>query len=392
MLVPPPALTPDEQAFLDGPVETLCGMLDDWEMHERNDLPPEVWTYIKAQRFLGMIIPKEYGGLDFSAAAQSAVIVKICSRSLTAGVTVMVPNSLGPASCSCTTGPTSRSSHYLPRLAAARRSRASRSRAPGRIRRRRHARSRHRLLTGCTTGAKCSACASRGTSATSRSRPSRRSSASRSRPTIPTICSAANASSASRCALIPTDTPGVEIGERHRPVGSAFQNGPTHGRDVFVPMDWVIGGQRHDRPRLAHARRVPGRRPRDLAAGAQRRVGEARGAHDRRLRAPAPPVPPADRRVRGRRRGAGADRRHHLSHRRRAPPDGERARPRREALGAVGDPEVSRHREHAQVVNDALDIHGGRGVCDGPSNYLAGVYKSGPSRSRWKARTSSRAA
>src|SRR5512134_1222833 len=95
---PEPKLTAEEQAFLDGPVEELCAMCNDWEItHERQDLPEHVWQYIKDKGFLGMIIPRQYGGLGFSALAHSAVVMKLSSRSNAAAVTVMVPNSLGPA-------------------------------------------------------------------------------------------------------------------------------------------------------------------------------------------------------------------------------------------------------------------------------------------------------
>ena len=92
-----PTLTAEEQAFLDGPVNTVCAMIDDWDIrHNRADLPPEVWAYLKEQGFLGMLIGKEHGGLGFSAQAQSQVVSKVASRSVAAGITVMVPNSLGP--------------------------------------------------------------------------------------------------------------------------------------------------------------------------------------------------------------------------------------------------------------------------------------------------------
>ncbi len=92
-----PTLSTEEKAFLDGPVETLCAMIDDWDIrHNRADLPPEVWQYLKEQGFLGMLISREHGGLGFSAQAQSQVVSKVASRSIAAGITVMVPNSLGP--------------------------------------------------------------------------------------------------------------------------------------------------------------------------------------------------------------------------------------------------------------------------------------------------------
>jgi len=96
--LPAARLNEEEQAYLDGPVETLCSMLNDWDItHNRRDLPPEVWDYIKQHKFCGIIIPKQYGGLAFSEFAHSQVVMKIASRSTTAAVTVMVPNSLGPA-------------------------------------------------------------------------------------------------------------------------------------------------------------------------------------------------------------------------------------------------------------------------------------------------------
>src|SRR6185369_7165463 len=111
-------LTEEEQAFLDGPVEELCGMLAEWDTtHNRRDLAPEVWKFVREQGFLGMIIPKEYGGLEFSAYAHSEVVTKISTRSGTAAVSVMVPNSLGPAELLVHYGTEEQKNHYLPRLA-----------------------------------------------------------------------------------------------------------------------------------------------------------------------------------------------------------------------------------------------------------------------------------
>ncbi len=90
-------LSAEETAFINGPVQTLCSMLDDWDItHNRTDLPPEVWQFIKDHRFLGMIIPKCYGGLEFSATAQMTILVTLYGRSITAATTIAVPNSLGP--------------------------------------------------------------------------------------------------------------------------------------------------------------------------------------------------------------------------------------------------------------------------------------------------------
>ena len=118
LAVPAPKLTPEEQAFVDGPCEELCAMCDDWEItHERQDLPPHVWQFMKDQGFLGMIIPKKYGGLEFSALAHSAVVMKLATRSNAAAVSVMVPNSLGPAELLLHYGTEEQKDHYLPRLA-----------------------------------------------------------------------------------------------------------------------------------------------------------------------------------------------------------------------------------------------------------------------------------
>ena len=116
--LPPAKFSKEEQAFLDGPTETLCAMLNDWDItHNRMDLPPEVWDYIKKNKFCGMMIPKKYGGLEFSESAHSEIVMKISSRSSTAAVTVMVPNSLGPAKLLLNYGTEAQKDYYLPRLA-----------------------------------------------------------------------------------------------------------------------------------------------------------------------------------------------------------------------------------------------------------------------------------
>ena len=115
---PAPSLSDEEQAFVNGPTETFCSMVNDWEItEERHDLSPEAWDYLKQEGFFGMIIPKRYGGLEFSANAHSAIVMKVASRSISAGVTVMVPNSLGPAKLLLTYGTEEQKNYYLPRLA-----------------------------------------------------------------------------------------------------------------------------------------------------------------------------------------------------------------------------------------------------------------------------------
>src|SRR5258705_6599908 len=112
-------LSARERAFLNGPVEELCAMVDEWTVEKEHDLPPEAWRFIKENRFFGMIIPEEYGGLGFSALANSAVVTKLSSRSIAAAVTVMVPNSLGPAELLLHYGTEEQKRHFLPRLAVA---------------------------------------------------------------------------------------------------------------------------------------------------------------------------------------------------------------------------------------------------------------------------------
>src|SRR5689334_11161654 len=117
LAVPETLLTAEEQAFLDGPVEELCGMCDEWEItHEHQDLPPRAWQYVKDKGFLGMIIPKQYGGLGFTALGHSAVVQKLGTRSSTAAISVMVPNSLGPGELLLHYGTDEQKNHYLPRL------------------------------------------------------------------------------------------------------------------------------------------------------------------------------------------------------------------------------------------------------------------------------------
>jgi len=121
MATPPAQLSAEEQAFLDGPVEELCGMLDDWTIiWELRDLPPAVWDFLKTHKFFAMIIPKAYGGLGFSAYAHSEVIRKLSTRSISVAVTAMVPNSLGPGELLLQFGTKAQQDYWLPRLADAR--------------------------------------------------------------------------------------------------------------------------------------------------------------------------------------------------------------------------------------------------------------------------------
>lgn len=239
-----PRLSADEQAFLDGPVEELCRMLDDWHItQERFDLPPEVWAYIKQHGFFGMIIPKRYGGLEFSALAHSAVVMKLSTRSTTAAVTVMVPNSLGPAELLLHYGTEAQKNHYLPRLARGEEVPCF-------------------ALTGPEAGSDASSIPDTGIvcrgefdgKETLGIRLNWEKRYITLGPVATVLGLAFKLYDPDRLlgskhalgitlALIPTNTPGIDIGNRHFPLNIPFQNGPNRGRDVFIPLDWVIGGE-----------------------------------------------------------------------------------------------------------------------------------------------------
>lgn len=242
---PSAKLSAEEQAFIDGPVETLCSIINDWETtHHLHDLSPEVWEYIKSERFLGMIIPKQYGGLEFSHYAHSCVVTKIATRSISAAVTVMVPNSLGPGELLLHYGTQAQREQYLPKL-------ASGEEIPC------------FALTSPEAGSDAAAIPDKGIVCTQEDSLGNQVLGIKltwnkryiTLAPVATVMGLAFAlfdpdallsggkSLGITCALIPANTLGVEIGERHFPLDSAFMNGPTRGQDVFIPMDWVIGGQ-----------------------------------------------------------------------------------------------------------------------------------------------------
>jgi acyl-CoA dehydrogenase len=239
----PSELAGKERAFVEGPVEELCRMLDDWEVCQARDLPPEVWEFLKRERFFGMILPAEYGGLGFSAAAHSAVVVKLASRSIAAAVTVMVPNSLGPGELLLHYGTDQQKKQFLPRL-------ASGEEIPC------------FALTGPEAGSDAAATQSVGVVShgkyDGREVLGMRLSWTKRYITLCPVATLIGLAFRLRdpehligdeedlgitCALVPAHLAGVEIGDRHDPMGIPFQNGPTRGRDVFVPLDFVIGGR-----------------------------------------------------------------------------------------------------------------------------------------------------
>ena len=240
---PKPQLTAEEQAFLDGPVEELCKRINDWEItHVHADLPPELWDFIKQNRFFGMIIPKEYGGLGFSALAHHKVIQKIASISSVVSATVGVPNSLGPGELINHYGTAEQKDHYLPRL-------ASGQEVPcfG--------------LTGPFAGSDATSIPDFGIVCKGEWNGANvlgvRLTFDKRYITLAPVSTLIGLAFRMydpdgllgdtrdigiTLALLPSDTPGVDVGRRHFPLNSPFQNGPVRGKDVFIPLSQLIGG------------------------------------------------------------------------------------------------------------------------------------------------------
>ena len=241
--IPQPKLTAEELHFLDHEVEQVCAMTDDWAVsHTHQDLPPQVWQYLKDHGFLGMIIPKKYGGLEFSAYMHSQVVTKLGTRSSTLAISVMVPNSLGPAELLVHYGTQAQKDYYLPRLA-----KGLEVPAFG--------------LTNPYAGSDAAAIPDVGVVCKGmwegREVIGMRVTWEKRYITLGPICTILGLAFrltdpdhllgdkedlGITCALVPTKTPGVNIGRRHWPLNASFQNGPNWGRDVFMPLDWIIGG------------------------------------------------------------------------------------------------------------------------------------------------------
>ncbi|NIF00125.1 acyl-CoA dehydrogenase [Pantoea sp. Acro-805] len=240
---PQPRLTEEEQAFLEGPVEEACRMANDFQItHELADLPPELWAYLKQHRFFAMIIKKEYGGLEFSAYAQARVLQKLAGVSGILAITVGVPNSLGPGELLQHYGTDEQKDHYLPRLARG-------DEIPC------------FALTSPEAGSDAGAIPDTGVVCMGEWQGQQvlgmRLTWNKRYITLAPIATVLGLAFklsdpdhllgdteelGITCALIPTQTPGVEIGHRHFPLNVPFQNGPTRGKDIFVPIDFIIGG------------------------------------------------------------------------------------------------------------------------------------------------------
>lgn len=376
---PMPTLTQEEQEFIDGPVEELCAVVDDWDItHRRMDLPPEMWAFLKKHRFFGMIIPKQYGGLEFSDYAHSCIVIKLSARSNSLGVTVMVPNSLGPAELLLHYGTEAQKNHYLPRLAEG-------TDIPC------------FALTGPTAGSDAGAIPDTGIVCMGEHSGQQvlglRLNWDKRYITLGPVATVLGLAFkvfdpdgligetkalGITCALIPTDTDGVTIGRRHFPLNAAFQNGPNQGKDVFIPMDYIIGGQDNIGKgwsmlveSLATGRGIslPA-----VGVAAGQACARTTGAYARIRKqfntsiGKFEGVEEALARIGGLTYMMDAGRLLTLS--------GLELGEKPSVITAIlkyYNTEFMR-----QVINDSMDIHGGRGICMGPSNYIGRAYQTVP--------------
>jgi acyl-CoA dehydrogenase len=375
----PAQLSAEEQAFLDGPVEELCGMLDDWTITWKlRDLPREVWAFLKAHKFFAMIIPKPYGGLGFSAYAHSEVIRKLSTRSISAAVTAMVPNSLGPGELLMQFGTKAQQDYWLPRLADGREIPCFGLTSPE---------AGSDAASMVDSGIVC-----RGTHE-GREVIGIKLNWHKRYITLGPIATVLGLAFklydpdhligirdeiGITVALVPTNLPGVEIGRRHLPAFHVFQNGPNWGRDVFIPMDHVIGGveQVGKGWKMLMSALAAGRGislPSLSSAGASFAahvsgayasireqfhvpIGRFEAIQERLARLAATSyLLDAARRL----TCAAIDRGHKPA-----------------VITAIMKAQAT---ERLRVsANDAMDIHGGKGIMEGPLNYLGNLYRAVP--------------
>jgi acyl-CoA dehydrogenase len=376
---PKPALAIEELHFINHQVEQLCEKVDEWSItHVNLDLPPEVWSYLKEEGFFGMIIPKEYGGLGFSSLANSTIVQKIASRSLTTAVTVMVPNSLGPGELLISYGTEAQKRYYLPRLAKGIDIPCF-------------------ALTALEAGSDAGAISDHGivcygefegkTILGMKLTWNKRYITLAPVATIlglafklydPEKLLGEEETLGITVCLLPTSHEGVEIGKRHFPLNQAFMNGPTRGNEVFVPLDWIIGGPKMagkgwkmlmeclsagrgiSLPALSTAAAKMSYRTTGAYARIRKQFNNSIGRFEG-VQAPMA-------RIAGLTYIIEAARLFTLTglaqHHRPAVTT---------AIAKYHMTEMAR-----QVVNHAMDIHGGKAIMLGPRNYLARVYESMP--------------
>jgi acyl-CoA dehydrogenase len=376
---PAAALSVEEQAFIDGPVAELCRMLDDWRINwEWRDLPPQVWDYLKQHKFFAMIIPREYGGLGFSAYAHSQVIRTISSRSIVAAVTAMVPNSLGPGELLHRFGTREQQDYWLPRLAQGREIPCFGLTSPE---------AGSDAASMIDSGVVC-----RGTWQGRDTLGIRLNWHKRYITLAPVATVLGLAFKLSdpdhligdreqlgiTVALVPTNLPGVTIGRRHLPALQMFQNGPTSGRDVFIPMDNVIGGiaQAGKGWKMLMSALAAGRGislP-SLAASGGAFAAHVCGAYARireQFHVPIGRFEAVEERL-----GRIAATAYLLDAARRLTCAAIDHGHKPAVVTAIIKQQAT---ERLRVVaNDAMDIHGGKAVQEGPLNYLGSFYRAVP--------------
>jgi acyl-CoA dehydrogenase len=375
----PPQLTAEEQAFLDGPCEELCRMFDDWDVtHNRADMPKEVWDYLKQKGFFAMIIPKKYGGLEFSAYAHSCVLVKLASRSALLAATTAVPNSLGPAELLNHYGTEEQKNHYLPRLARG-------EEVPCFALT--HPRAGSDAASLPDTGIVCKGVWQGREIVGLKLNFSKRYITLAPVATVvglafrmydPDKLLGEKSDLGITCALIPRSTPGLAIGRRHFPLNVPFQNGPLSGKDVFVPLDTIIGGPKMAGQgwRMLVEQLSVGRcisLPSNTTGGSKAGVF-ASGAYTRIRRQFNMPV--------GKFEGVEAVLARMVGYT--YTMDAARS----VTAGAIDGGEKpsvpsAMLKYHVtemgrQVANDAMDVHGGKGIQLGPRNYLGRSYQAIP--------------
>jgi acyl-CoA dehydrogenase len=376
---PAASLSDEEAAFLAGPVEELCRMVDDWQVNwELHDLSPEVWAFLKANKFFAMIIPKEYGGLGFSAYAHSEVIRKLSSRSLSTAVTAMVPNSLGPGELLLQFGTKAQQDYWLPRLA-----RAQEIPCFG--------------LTSPEAGSDAASMIDTGIVCRGRFDGQDvlgiRLNWHKRYITLGPIATVLGLAFKLHdpdhligereeigitLALVPTNLPGVEIGRRHFPAMHVFQNGPNWGHDVFIPMDHVIGGidQVGKGWKMLMSALAAGRGislPSLSAAGAAfaaKATGEYARVREQFH------VPIAEFGAIEERLGRLAATAYLLDAARRMTCAAIDQGHKPAVVTAIMKSQAT---DRMRVsVNDAMDVHGGKGIMEGPLNYLGSLYRGIP--------------
>lgn len=379
LALPPAKLSDEEQAFVNGPVETLCRMIDDWDItHNRADLSPEVWDYLKKQGFFGLIIPKQYGGKEFSAFAHSQILTKISGRSITASTTVAVPNSLGPAELLLEYGTEEQKNYYLPRLAKGEEVPCF-------------------ALTSPEAGSDASSMTDHGIVCWGEYQGQKvlgiRLNFDKRYITLAPIATVIGLAFklydpdhlvgnkediGITCALIPRNTKGVSIGRRHFPLNTPFQNGPIHGKDVFIPLDFIIGGVKKagkgwgmlmeclaaGRAISLPASALGGAKVMCYTAGAYSRIRKQFNLPIGKFEGIEEPLA----RIAGYTYIMDAARSFAAA----SVDTGEKP--------SVASAIVKYHTTELgrKIACDGMDIHGGKGICLGPMNYLGRSYESTP--------------